>query len=114
MPTLRQLINRPKRCRTLSNPKTIIRISEKRWQKSNVPGEPQSALGSLLRNIPNLTAANSMGAVNANDQIPGLAPRSAHPARVDWCQARRFAEHVEAGCLKVTVEGNGYDLRRLI
>ena len=23
-------------------------------------------------------------------------------------------EHLEAGCLEVTVEGNGYDLRRLI
>src|SRR5712692_7109456 len=112
MRTLTQLIDRPKQCRNLSNPKTIRRISEKRWQKSNVPREPQSALGSPSRNMPNLTAANSMGAVTTRFRVwlqdPQIPPVWTGVEIVDW------PEDVGAGWLEVTVVGDGYNLKRLM
>ena len=66
----------------------------------------------------NLTKVGSFHAwgmrPNANHQLPGLAPISPHYSRLDWRQGRRFPEQVDAGCIEVTVEGNGHDLRQLI
>src|SRR5712692_5966015 len=107
MRILKQLIDRPEWCRNLSNPKTIRRISEKRWQKSNVPREPQSALGSPSRNMPNLTAASSMGAITTRFRVWLQDPRN----QPTWTGVEivHLPEDVGAGWLDVTVEGDGYN-----